>query len=163
VSDTDQDVRAHRYTVSQGQVTDAGDFAVAASGTVEDSSSVAMAPNGSFSIAYQFLSPVTSNDIRLNRYSSSGAMIASGVIVANGPEAEQHPDIAIDNAGNAVVAYQKFIGGDFDIKARRVSSHGVVGAEINIRNTSRDEEGPSVALAPKGGQFVVAYFVNGQT
>src|SRR5262249_47776219 len=137
-SATDQDVRAHRYIVSGGVVIDAGDFSVAGSAGSEDSPSVAMAPDGSFAIAYQSFSPATSNDIRLNRYAPSGALIASNVLVAGGPDAEQHPDIAIDNAGNAVVAYQEFIGGNIDVKARRVSSLGVVGGEINIRDTSRD-------------------------
>src|SRR5262249_24654845 len=34
---------------------------------------------------------------------------------------EQSPSLGLDGSGNAVVAYQKSVAGDFDIKARRVS------------------------------------------
>jgi hypothetical protein len=164
-SSTDQDVRAHRYTVTtHGVVGDAGDFAVATSGQYEYAASVAMAPDGSFAIAYDAYSPSTGDDILLNRYSPTGAAIASGVVVAGSANTEQSPDIAMDNAGNAVIAYRESgpLNFDFDIRARRVSSTGVVGGEINVRSTSRDEDAPSVALAPTGGQFVVSYEADGQ-
>ena len=165
-SDTDWDVYAHRYTVApHGEVSDAGSFPVATSGSYEYGASVAMAPDGSFAIAYNFVTPSNLGDVLLNRYSPSGVSIAPGVVVAGTADGESSPDIAMDSAGNAVIAYRKYDPNthEFDIKARRMSSSGAVGGEINVRSTSRDEDGPSVALAPTGGQFVVAYFVNGQT
>jgi hypothetical protein len=77
---------------------------------------------------------------------------------------EQSPSLGLDGSGNAVVAYQKSVAGDFDIKARRVSAGGTVGAgtvgvETNIQNTGADETHPSVAVrkGPAGGAFVGAY------
>src|SRR5262249_19257038 len=70
------------------------------------------------------------------------------------------PDVAMDNAGNAVVAYQKanFATGNQEVKAHRVSNTGVVGQEIAIDSDSAGQkEEPSVAIAPTGGAFVVAY------
>src|SRR5262249_17516001 len=89
-------------------------------------------------------------------YSSTGQLLSSA-LVAQDPAAEQAPDVAMDNGGNAVVVYQKFIGNDFDIKARRINTAGVLGPEFNIRSTGLDETLPSVALAPSGGQFALAY------
>src|SRR5262249_38635072 len=133
---TNQDVRAHRFTVANGVVTDAGDFAVAASAKSESQASVAMAPNGAFDIVYTFAAAGNDDDIRLNRYSSTGALIAANVSITSTGAEERAPDIAMDNAGNAVVVYQKLdvVNGDFDIKARRISSSGVVGSEINVRS-----------------------------
>src|SRR5262249_29365419 len=150
------DVRAHRYTITNGVLHDAGDFSVAASSTFDETrSSIAMAPNGAFDIAYQF-SVSTSDEIALNRYSST-AQLLSSALVAQDPAAEQAPDVAMDKAGNAVVVYQKSNGADFDIKAKRVSTAGALGPELNIRNTGLVETNASVALAPTGGQFAVAY------
>jgi hypothetical protein len=161
-SGTNEDIHAHRYTVTGGVVTDVGDFTVVSSGSNESRSSVAMAPSGAFDVAYQFAFSATDDDIRLNRYSAAGSLLASGVVVSGSGALEQAPDIAMDNAGNAVVVYQEQVGGDFDIKARRVSSSGVVGSEINVRASGLDDTNPSVALAPTGGQFVVAYGTGGQ-
>jgi hypothetical protein len=166
ISPTHTDVRAHRFIISHSGVSDAGDFAVANAPVLQDSSSIAMAPDGSFDIAYAFTTSGVGGDLRLNRYSASGKVLASGVIVASSASgAGELPDIAMDLAGNAVIAYEKIdpITGHFDIKARRVSKSGVVGGEIDVRSTSRDEQAPSVALAPTGGQFVVASFVDGQS
>src|SRR5262249_51609627 len=55
------------------------------------------------------------------------------------------------------IAYMKQGSGNFDVKARRLSASGFLGAEINVRNTSAHEGGPSVALKRTGGAFVVGY------
>jgi hypothetical protein len=151
------DLWAHRYTVSGGVVHDISDFSVASSASFEKAPKVAMAPSGAFDIAYDVVRSGTNVDILLNRYSSSGAALASGEVVANSAMTEKFPGIAMDAAGNAVVAYEKLVGSDFDIKARRVTAAGSVGGEINIISNFAQEEDASVALAPSGGQFVVAY------
>ena len=143
--------------MANGIVTHGADFVVVASAKDETSSSVAMAPSGAFDIVYHVSASSTDDDILLNRYSSSGALLASNVGVARGPARERKLDIAMDSAGNAVVVYQTFNGfGDFDVKARRVSIGGSVGSEIIARASGDDEFNPSVALAPTGGSFVVA-------
>src|SRR5262249_4572906 len=82
-SSTDQDVRAHRFTVSGSTFTDAGDFGVATSGLDDEtSSSVAMAPDGSFAIAYQstFNGKAADHDILISRFSPTGGVLASATI-----------------------------------------------------------------------------------
>jgi hypothetical protein len=63
----------------------------------------------------------------------------------------------MDGSGNAVVAYEKLVGPDFDIKAVRVSSTGAVSGEFTIRATGLSEFVPKVAVKRTGGSFVVAY------
>ena len=61
----------------------------------------------------------------------------------------------MDNSGNAVIAYAgptSPIGG---ISANRLSAGGSLSGRITVQNTG---DAPSVALAPSGGQFVVASF-----
>src|SRR5262249_32914195 len=76
----------------------------------------------------------------------------------------------MDNAGNAVIAYQErhATGGTgrfphlFDITAIRLSSSGVVTSDKSITLSGIEDHPvnnvlPSVALAPTGGSYVVAW------
>ncbi len=72
----------------------------------------------------------------------------------------------MDDADNAVVAYQELIDGIFlvqgdttyGIYANRLGSGGFVSDQILVNsNNGSNLTSPSVALAPTGGQFVVAY------
>jgi hypothetical protein len=66
--------------------------------------------------------------------------------------------VAIDNGGNAVVAWQSdFDPTDRDIYARRVSNSGVVGKVLKVELGAADDTLPVVALARTGGSFVVAH------
>ena len=91
----------------------------------------------------------------MRSYSASG-VLATTYTVAFSTALDATPSIAMDTAGDAVVAWAS----NWDIKARRISAAGSMGAEINITGatpTSTDQQ-PSVALNKQGGQFVVAYF-----
>jgi hypothetical protein len=138
---------------------------VATTAKAETRSSIAMAPDGRFDVAYQLQFSGSDDDVLVNRYGPTGTLFGTNAVATSG-EREQAPSISMDNFGNAVVAYQKFdpgflgFGGDWDIKARRISgtTGNLVGGEINIRNTGSDEVNPSVALRRGGsGGFVVAY------
>src|SRR5262249_3919739 len=120
-------------------------------------SSVAMAPDGRFDIAYQYQFSSSDDDIELNRYSSGWSTLLGHHAIAVSTDREQAPSVSMDNSANAVVAYQRLVGSDWDIKARRVSSLGSVGGELNIRSTLAQEYNPSVALNRTDGSFVVAY------
>jgi hypothetical protein len=125
---------------------------VAISGVAETHSSVAMTPDGRFDVAWEQAYSATDHDIFARRYSASGGLLGTD-IVAISTAMDQTPDIAMDNAGDAVVAWDK----NADIKARRIDSSGVMGPEINIASTANYERAPSVALKPGGGGFVVVY------
>jgi hypothetical protein len=151
-SPSDQDIYAHRYNFN-AQLQQS--IAVATTTQNESRSSVAMAPDGRFDIAYQYQFSSSDDDIYLNRYSSGGSNLLGHLAVATSTDREQAPSVSMDNSAHAVVAYQRLVGGDWDIKARRVSD--IVGGELNIRNTLADEFNPSVALNRTDGSFVVAY------
>src|SRR5262245_41534584 len=154
-SSTDLDIHARRFNSSGAFLQD---ISVATSGSEDATrSSVAMSSNGKFDVAYQSqLHGVAEEDILLNRYNAAGGLLGSNQ-VAFTTAREMAPSVSMDDFGNAVVAYQKFVGSDFDIKARRVSSTGVMSSEINIRNTLANETAPTVAMKRSGGSFVVAY------
>ena len=146
------DVFAKRYNAS-GQLLDVVN--VATSAKAETPSSVAMTPDGRFDVAWEDALSTDNHDIKLNRYSTSGGLLGANTI-ASSTAFDSLPSVAMDNSGNAVVAWQQ--GFLSDIKARRVSSNGIMCAEINIANNGQAvERHASVALAQSGGRFVVAY------
>jgi hypothetical protein len=129
---------------------------VGVSSKAENLSSVAVTPDGRIDVAYQLQFSTSDDDVLMARFSASGTPLGT-TSVAVSTAREQAPSVSVDDFGNAVVAYQKLVGSDFDIKARRVSSAGIAGSEINIQSTTANETAPSVALNRGGGGFVVAY------
>src|SRR5262249_19686155 len=101
------DIRAHRYLVSGNSILDKGDFGGATSAKDEWGPSVAMSPDGRFDIAYNYNFSLTDTDIYLCRYSSAGSLIGGAQVIAGSSLNETEPDVAMDNNGNAVVAYLK--------------------------------------------------------
>ena len=64
----------------------------------------------------------------------------------------------MDNSGNAVIAYAELGSSDRGIYANRLSAAGSLSGRITVQDVGGVfERFPSVALAPSGGQFVVAY------
>jgi hypothetical protein len=156
------DVFAKRYDINNNLLNVVN---VATTSKAEINPTIAMALDGRFDVAYQLQFSSSDDDILVNRYGPTGVLFGTNAVATSGKR-EQAPSIAMDNFGNAVVAYQKFdpgflgFGGDWDIKARRISGTTglLIGGEINIRNTGSDEVKPSVALNRIGsGGFAVAY------
>jgi hypothetical protein len=125
---------------------------VATTTTAETHSSVSMSQFGLFDVAYEQAFSSTDHDVYLNRYAANGTFLGRNVISFS-TLYDQTPSVSMDNVGDAVVAWEQ----NGNIAAVRVSSTGSQGAQINIANTSNLEFGPSVALKPGGGGFVVTY------
>src|SRR5262249_28723177 len=90
-------------------------------------------------------------------YNASGASLGN-FAVATSPAGESTPDVALDNAGNAVVVYQESTSNGFDVKARRVNSISGPGATIAVSTDSpASESHATVAMHPTNLSFVVAY------
>jgi hypothetical protein len=129
-----------------------------------DAPSVAMTPGGQFDVAFVDLpSPPLStvHEVFVDRFAFNGALLSVAPIQ---PDAlpgsgvpNDAPSIAMDNNGNAVIAFQQLDGNNWDIFATRLSATGFVGSPIKIAATSLNEMTPSVALEGNGGTFVVAY------
>ncbi len=119
-------------------------------------SSVTMSPDGRFDVAYQLQLSNTQVVVLASRYTASGGVLP-GLFEASGT-LNVSPKIAMDNHGNAVIAYQTWNGSNWGIAADRLSNTGVVGNEINVASTFANEDiSPSVALEGNAGAFVVAY------
>jgi hypothetical protein len=162
-SSTDDDIYAERYVISGGVPTSPTRIDVNTDGNVENAPSVAMSPDGRFDIVYerQFSSNSSNWDILGSQYDKNGTLLHGAVHINYDTKPEYESSVSMDNAGNAVVAYAEFVGIDDGIYANRWSSSNVVSSKINVHNTfGIDERFPSVALAPTGGQFVVAYNTN---
>jgi hypothetical protein len=161
VSSTTDNIWAERFVIAGGVPTGQGIFSVTSDTANEYGSCVAMAPNGRFDIAYErFNGPGSGGDILASQYSSTGILVRGNIpINVEGNNAAVGPSVAMDNAGNAVVAYTEAANGSNDgIYANRLSSGGTVSGRITVHDVLgfSDFVG-SVALAPTGGQFVVAY------
>jgi hypothetical protein len=141
---------AKRYN-SSGQLLQVIDVAI--SPVAEFSPSVAMTPDGRFDVAWEQVFNANDHDIWEKSFSASGALTGTNA-VAFSTALDEFPSIAMDNAGDAVVGWQK----NDDIKARRINANGSMGPEINIYSDSRSlDRDAKVALKPGGGGFVVAF------
>lgn len=123
--------------------------------------SIAMAPDGSFVVAWQTL--VQSNlEVRARRFDSSGTT-ASGEIAVNTRTGNTNgsPAIASDARGNFVVAWESTIAGSYEIRARRFDARGSAqSAEIAVNaDTASSQRAPTLAVAADGA-FIVAWHSN---
>ncbi|WP_165066303.1 hypothetical protein [Paludisphaera rhizosphaerae] len=147
------DVFAKRYDSANNLL---GTTNLAISGLTEDDASVAMTPDGRFDVAFEVASSVNNHDILVNRYTAAGAILSSQVVAATSAT-ETNPSVSMDNAGNAVIAWQTTTNGNADISARRLSASGFFGLTKAITADSLSETRPKVALARTGGAYVVVY------
>jgi hypothetical protein len=126
-------------------------------------SSVAMTPDGRFDIAYQ-----TDGLPHLALYSAAG--VKQNDVQIFDQNAGLFPSVAMDNAGNAVVAYELIHSGgtgqtfnQFDVAVQRFDT---VGNSVGLTDITLDGIGgahpvnntrPTVTLAPTGGSYAVAW------
>jgi hypothetical protein len=157
VSATNNDVRARRFGPASNPV---GALAVATAANFnEHSSSVAMAPNGRFLVAFA-RDQGNLADVVVQRYNAQAAL--QGVVeIDQANRDERAPDVAINKFGDGVVVYMDKIGDDlFNVKARRVFNTGTVGNVIGVgTDISLHELLPAVAMNRSSGSFVVGYNV----
>ena len=158
-------IYAQRYNSSG--VAQGSEFRVNTTTTYDQiEASVAMDANGNFVIAWQSWSQdlVNTNGIYAQRYNSSGVAQGSEFLVNTyTTESQTEPSVAMDAAGNFVIAWQSF-GQDGDnegIYAKRYNSSGVVqGSEFHVSTyTTSNQDLPVVAM-DSTGNFVVVWESN---
>src|SRR5262249_37846861 len=117
------------------------------------------AASGRFLIAYERQFSGDDWDIFASQYGAGGVLQRSNIHINFDSNPEHNPSVSMDRNGNAVVAYQRFIGGDHGIYANPFTfGTGAVSSLITVQDVGGiDETNPSVAMARAGGQFVVAY------
>ena len=84
LSATNTDIDAERFVISGGVPVGKGIFGVNTDTNLEDNSSVAMSPGGSFDIAYERQSSVNNRDIFASQYNGSGSFLRSVAVNVDG-------------------------------------------------------------------------------
>jgi Ca2+-binding RTX toxin-like protein len=122
----------------------------------EDNPTVAMNGSGEFVVAWTHPYSDTDYDVYAQRFTAEGAPVGGISYVATSSQTERTPSVAIDAAGNFVVAYEYRSGDTRDVRAARFDSQGGWLGSSTIAGSDRPEFAPSVAMSP-AGNFVVAY------
>lgn len=160
---TNTDVRFRRYT-SDGTPLDAADRSVSlATSLREENPSVAVAPDGSFVIAYAAYKASGDADIAFDFYDANGAFVRRVVEPSPAGIIAFEPDIAITPSGTIAAIWTRTgtgTGGG-DILARVFDSQGdpLTGLIVVAGTSGTLEESPAIAIDPDGN-FVVTYEVS---
>jgi hypothetical protein len=145
---------------AEGPVALAEEFQVnTETANIQQTSSVALDRAGNFVVAWQSEIAGQGDEIRARRFAARGEALG-GEIAVNEVSAQNQnaPALAMDGAGNFVIAWQSLIGGNFEIRARRFNAQGITqGGEISV-STRRGESQSAPAIAMSGsGEFVVVW------
>ncbi|MEP3389306.1 MAG: putative Ig domain-containing protein [Reichenbachiella sp.] len=91
--------------------------------------------------------------------------VEDGDITADGPytakdyvsgEWIDNPEVAVDDEGNFVIAWEQYNGTDYDVKARYYTHENVSAGVLDVsQNTSYDQKEPSVDIDNEGNFIVV--------
>ena len=103
------------------------------------------------------------NDIYARMFDAAGTPLTAEFAVTTAVGAQQEVDVAMDAAGNFVVAWQGLDVDSEGIWARRYDSTGTaLGAEFQVNATTADQQDdPSIAMA-SDGRFVIVWESNNQ-
>src|SRR5262249_4924157 len=128
-SATDKDIQAVRFTSSGARIGFVNDTHLDTGDFDDTRSSAAMAPTGRVDIAYEFGVHGDPGLLRLAVFDAKGVLQTDQQLFSQ--RGGLNPSVAMDNAGNAVVAYQTIHFGctgnfhnQFDIEAQRFNSGG---------------------------------------
>jgi hypothetical protein len=161
-STTNGDIWAERFVISGGLPSGKGIFSVNSDPNFEAAPSVAMSEDGKFDIASERQYNAGDWDILASQYGSKGSLLRGNLHINFDSSPEFNPSVSMDNAGNAVVAYVEDLGASSGVFANRLTAAGVIGPRITVANGGGSNYwGPSVALSPTTGAFVVAVDTNG--
>ncbi len=150
---TDQDVQAKVYTFTGGLITSITVAATSASD--ETKSDVARAQSTGGNTAFAIVYAVNDRDVYLKRYSSASTYLGVNTIAAT-TNFETNPSISANIYGTYGVAWQAFVGSDWDIYARHVFSSGSTSGTALVQGASTQDTDPSIAIK-NDADFVVGY------
>jgi hypothetical protein len=100
------------------------------------------------------------NNIYAQRVDASGAVPwdADGVAICTASNTQEIPQITSDGSGGAIIAWQDYRNGSYDIYAQRVNALGVVlwAPDGNALCTARSaQQSPQIATDGEGGAIVI--------
>ncbi len=120
----------------------------------ETLSAIAVRRTGPMTISAAYV--VDGKDVVHRRFNALGVQLSTNSIATSG-QLETNPSVAMDNAGNAVVAFQHYGSGSWNIWARVVLSTGDMGATRLVQGGTSQDTFPTVAMDLTQPRFVVAY------
>jgi len=154
-SSTDRDVMAQRYDAYGRKV--GGEIAVATGRNPQHNPVVAMDAKGDFVIVWVHDYSLTDSDIHGALFRADGSRNGNEFVVAQTPNNEYDPSVAMDAVGNFIVSYTyQFRPSDLDVKAVQFRANGSYLHSINVAVSSRVEDHSDVAASPDG-RFTIAY------
>ncbi len=120
--------------------------------------SVAMDAEGGFVVAWENQPTSGSEEIYAQRYSAAGTPEGGDVVVSPIAGNNDYPSVAMDAAGDFVVAWENApSSGSEEIDAQRYSAAGVAeGSDFVVSSTAGNNLSPAVAM-DAGGDSVVAW------
>ena len=126
-------------------------------------STVAMDADGDFVITWTGQNPSTGNtDIYYRRFSNTGVDLDATEQIVNVGATDLNQEnsvVAMDNAGNFVVAWMSNDGSNNGIFARRYDAGSATWSSIIPVNThtTNEQSEPSIAIDPDSGEFVITW------
>jgi hypothetical protein len=119
---------------------------------------LAVGRDGTFVLAYTETEANGDTNVLARRFSSTGVQIGAVVPVGVGTFKEHNASVAIDLAGDFVVAYTRDTNNNNpDIFAKRYNSNGQLLGVLNVATSAKAETHASVAISPAGDKIDVAY------
>ncbi len=101
-------------------------------------------------------SPQIGNDIWANRYAAGTGWGAARLLETDAGNGAGNPDVAMDEAGNAIAVWQQSDGSRLNIwTARYASGSGWSMPQLVETNDSGDAKQPQIAMNPAGGAVAV--------
>jgi Bacterial Ig domain len=124
--------------------------------------SVAMDANGDFVVAYQVLDVNTYYyGVSAQRYNLAGAPQGSAITINNGSsnsESGSLAKVAMDSAGDFVVAFQGYDSNSHGVFAQRFNSSGMAqGSIFRVNTPQNDNQGAPSAAMDSAGNFVITW------
>ena len=158
---TSYGVYAQRYNVSG--VAQGSEFEVSTStNSRQVHPDVAMDSTGDFVVAW-----VTYNSgrqILAQRYNAAGAAVGSQIQVSSDTGSDNRPSIAMDSAGDFVVAWDSYgqDGSQEGVYAQRFNAAGTAqGSEFQVNTYTTSNQSSPTAAMDSAGDFVIAWMSNG--
>ncbi|MFX0134554.1 MAG: hypothetical protein ACFFDN_13015 [Candidatus Hodarchaeota archaeon] len=100
----------------------------------------------------------TFSDIYAQRIDEDGRMLwgLNGIIIADTANTESNPQIISDGSGGAIIVWQVYVSGSFDIYAQRVDSNGIKlwGSSVAVSTASSSQIYPRLCTDGAGGAII---------
>jgi hypothetical protein len=148
-------IKAQRFDAAGHRV--GGEILVAGGRSPQHNPAVAMDAKGDFIVVWDYEYDPTDTDIHAALFHANGRRNGSEFGVAQSPQREYDPSVAMDARGDFVVSYTyQFSAGDSDIHANLYRANRTLVRTIEVAVTTRNETHSKAAMSADG-RFAIAF------